>query len=391
MKLAYFINYINHHRIALADELYYILHDDFVLIATMPQNVRELKGGADFSSRPYCLMAAENEESHLLAIKYACESEICSFGAGAMEYAIDRAKNGRRDGVVFEASERWLKRGWINCLSPNLIKWWWTYQTIYKKAGFYKLCSSAYAAIDHYRLHTYKNRCYKWGYFTYVDKDFDIEGTIQDRAISGIISFMWCGRFLTWKHPELPIMMAAKLKSEGYRFVLDMYGDEGNAAKHDGVYSRSRLENLIKKMGVEDCVNLCGNHPNDTILEEMRKHQIFLFTSDKNEGWGAVANEAMSNGCALVASDAIGSAPYLIRDGISGCLYKSCDANSLTSKVKWLLAHPKELVNMQRQAFLDMVNIWCPKVAAENLLQLAADLQCGKQTSIEIGPCSKAY
>jgi glycosyltransferase involved in cell wall biosynthesis len=39
---------------------------------------------------------------------------------------------------------------------------------------------------------------------------------------------------------------------------------------------------------------------------------VFIFTSDRNEGWGAVLNEAMGSGCAVVAADLIGSVPYLI-------------------------------------------------------------------------------
>ena len=34
----------------------------------------------------------------------------------------------------------------------------------------------------------------------------------------------------------------------------------------------------------------------------MEKADIFLFTSDRREGWGAVANEAMNSACALVVS-----------------------------------------------------------------------------------------
>ena len=36
----------------------------------------------------------------------------------------------------------------------------------------------------------------------------------------------------------------------------------------------------------------------------MEQADIYLFTSDRNEGWGAVANEAMNSACAMVA-DAI--------------------------------------------------------------------------------------
>lgn len=390
MKLAYYINYINHHRIAFADEIYKLLGDSFVLIATMPRNDMELKGGVDYSSRPYCLMAAETDEGHELAQRYAREAEICSFGAGAMEYAIERAKNGRADGVVFEAGERWLKRGLINCLSPRLIKWWWVYQTVYKKHSFYKLCSSAYAASDHYKMLTYRDRCYKWGYFTRVDEDFDIEASISKTSTSELTSIMWCGRFLKWKHPELPILMAARLKEKGYRFIIDIYGGECNEAKSESFYSTQKLFSLIKILEVQNYVNLKGSLPNEEILKAMGEHRIFLFTSDRQEGWGAVANESMSRGCALVASNATGSAPFLVRDGINGFLFNSCDVDSLTEKVEWLLTHPKELADIQRQAFYDMVTIWSPKIAAANFLQLAEDLKSGKESSIKVGPCSKA-
>lgn len=42
----------------------------------------------------------------------------------------------------------------------------------------------------------------------------------------------------------------------------------------------------------------------------MEKADIYLFTSDFNEGWGAVLNESMNSGCAVVASHAIGSVPF---------------------------------------------------------------------------------
>ena len=60
----------------------------------------------------------------------------------------------------------------------------------------------------------------------------------------------------------------------------------------------------------------------------MRKHEIFLFTSDRNEGWGAVSNESMSNGCILVGSDGIGSIPFLVEDGVSGITFKRANTDS---------------------------------------------------------------
>ena len=164
------------------------------------------------------------------------------------------------------------------------------------------------------------------------------------------------------KHPELPVQLAARLKAKGYRFTIDMFGS-GEELEN--------TKNLIAQLGVEDCVNLCGNRPNDEILKEMRKHKIFLFTSDRNEGWGAVLNEAMSNGCAPVASDSIGSVPYLIKNDYNGLQFKSCDILSLDDAVCSLLDDSERLQAMRKKALHTMQMEWNPKIAAKNFIELA--------------------
>lgn len=184
--------------------------------------------------------------------------------------------------------------------------------------------------------------------------------------------------------------MAKKLKDKGYKFILSMYGDEGNSAKLDGIYSRKKLEALVEELDVCDCVRLMGNKPNNEVIQAMRKSAIFIFTSDKHEGWGAVANESLSCGCALVGSDAIGSIPYLVREGINGLKFKNCDIENLTDKVEYLLKHPTELKLMQINAYKYMVDVWSPRNAANSLLRLIEELNNNKETSISEGPCSKA-
>ena len=192
---------------------------------------------------------------------------------------------------------------------------------------------------------------------------------------------MWCSRFLKLKHPELPVKMAALLKQKGYKFQLDMYGTGPE---------EEPTKQLILQFGVEDVVKMHGACPNAEILQAMRVHEIFLFTSDRLEGWGAVANESMANGCVLVASNAIGSTHYLVKDGINGFCFDSENVESLTNKVEWLLTHPVERFNMQCEAHHTMTDIWTPKKAAAALLTLINDLQRGRETTINEGPCSKA-
>ena len=124
---------------------------------------------------------------------------------------------------------------------------------------------------------------------------------------------------------------------------------------------------------------------------QMRRHEIFLFTSDKNEGWGAVLNESMSNGCAVVASNMIGSVPFLIEDGINGLVFKSEDLDSLETKVLSLLDNAEYRRTIAMNSVKTMRTIWSPANAAKQFLELVTAIQTGDNSLIPLqGPCSKA-
>ena len=122
----------------------------------------------------------------------------------------------------------------------------------------------------------------------------------------------------------------------------------------------------------------------------MRKHDIFLFTSNRLEGWGAVANESMASGCALVSSDKIGSTDYLIVHGKTGLKFNSESIDSLSLAVEKLLDNENLLHEIQANAYKSMREQWHPQVAATRLLQLIDEFQKGGDTPFAEGPCSKA-
>ncbi len=184
------------------------------------------------------------------------------------------------------------------------------------------------------------------------------------------------------KHPELPVMLAKRLKDKGYNFHIDMYGsgEELNATMQ-----------LAQNLAVDDKVSFCGNLPNEDILNQMRQHEIFLFTSDRNEGWGAVLNETMSNGCAVVASNLIGSVPFLIQNGKNGLIFKSEDIDSLEKNVTYLLDNPSRRIEIAKNAILTMRSVWSPKNASKSFFELVEALTTKNSALIpKNGPCSKA-
>lgn len=390
MTISYFFLTLNHHEAPVVDELYKLIGNDltFVELIDMSHSKDGKKGSKeDFSSRPYLLKAWENSDNEQKAMELARTSDVAMFcGYPSLRFQIERLKENR---LSFEVSERWLKRGLYGMLSPRLMKVFLNYHIRnWRSRPLYRLCSSAFAASDHAKLGMYKGKCYKWGYFTKVEENF-VEAFDTDVSTKVKIHILWCARFLLWKHPELVIELAARLKKDGYDVAFDMYGDEASVPERN-TYPRKKLLALIDRLGVADMVILKGNRSNSEILKAMQEGDIFLFTSDRLEGWGAVANEAMSNGCVLVASDAIGSTPYLVKHEETGMIFRSCDLDSLYEQVKYLLDNPEARRRISKTGREAMVNLWSPANAAKSMMQLIEDIKAGRETSIAEGPCSKA-
>mgnify|MGYP003441637160 FL=1 len=119
---------------------------------------------------------------------------------------------------------------------------------------------------------------------------------------------------------------------------------------------------------------------------------IFLMTSDRQEGWGAVMNEAMNSGCAVIANRMVGAGPYLIEHGRNGYLYRKGTARELADLIIPLLDSRGLCRGIGVQAYETIAGEWNARTAAERLLLLIQDMAEGKNPQIRwtSGPCSKA-
>lgn len=377
MKLVFYSLVLNHHQVYVADEFYRLLGDDYAFVETSKcldnKGVKE-----DYSTRPYLVRSWKSKKAYEKAMSLALNAEVCVFsGYEALPFEKARMRKGL---FSFDMGERMLKRGWLNLASSRILKMVMAYHFGgWSKKPLYKLCCSAFAAEDQYKLWSFKEKCFKWGYFTEVkelkDESFKLKASDES------VRLMWCARFIDWKHPEMAVKLAKILKVDGYNFHLDMYGDGE---------MKPTIQKLIDDFGLTDRICLRGIVPNEQIQEAMANHDIFLFTSDEEEGWGAVANEAMSNKCCLVGSDKIGAVPYLVKDGFNGMVFKNKSVDSLYQQVKYLFDHPAERRMMAEQGYRDIVSLWSPKHAAANLLTLIKDIQNGQLSSIQKGPGSNA-
>lgn len=378
MNIVFVSMALNIHQIGVSDELYRLAKGKFWFMETGYASKGVQKGGeSEFALRPYLIRIQNGETSMAAAIQIIRDADVMIYGAAPIAFLKERVKTGK---LTFMYSERWLKRGLLNLLSPRLLQQQWFYHTRCHGKPVYALCASAYAAGDFTKMFSFKEKCFKWGYFTTVP-EIDIENIQKAKRSASTVKILWVARFLQWKHPERMLQLASQLRTNHVDFLVDMIGV---GPEYD------KIASAIKKMGLENHVHLLGQVSNSTVMEAMRTHDIFCFTSDKNEGWGAVLNEAMSSGCCPVSSIETGSTPYLIKDGVNGLSFDLGKKNDLFDKVLWLIKHPEEREKMSVEAYKTIRDVWSPKNAALQLMSLCENLLIGKDNFVAEGPCSKA-
>ena len=152
---------------------------------------------------------------------------------------------------------------------------------------------------------------------------------------------------------------------------------------------REKYERIVEQSQLKEQITFSGPMSPEDVMEHMEEADIFLFTSDRQEGWGAVLNEAMISGCAVVACKEIGSVPYLIEGGDNGFVYDKGDKKSLYRCVKRIIDDEKLRIQMQYRAYQTMHDVWNAEVAANRLLYLIDCIKKGKETGYTSGPCSR--
>lgn len=373
------------HQAALADALYEELGADFVFIE-FGRKGRVSKGGFKgalkgidyYKDRPYILKMYESEENRRKAIDLINSADVVRTGGEPRELTLDRIKGGK---LTFRSTERIMK----GPLYKDVFRTRALYPYLkYAHPNYRILCQSAYMANDLSLLgNLYRERCYKFAYFTQL-ANLDIDNNIAQRA-KDKFKMMWCARFLDWKHPELVLKLAKKLIASGRtNFEIQMVGANATPLWKE-------IAEQVHKGNLGNYVILTGGIPNTDVLERMHSSHIFLFTSDRGEGWGAVLNEAMSAGCACVASNEIGSVPFLLKDNENGLIFKSCSVDSLLEKVAYLYDNPEVCGQLGKRAYQTITTEWSARSAAQRLVQLSESILNGNEITFEDGPCSKAY
>ena len=343
MQVVFVSNYFNHHQLSFCDALYELLEGSFCFLQTQPMEEERVKMGWQAEERPYvryvqpggtttggpeALMGRNPDEEtaghewrHLLLT-----ADVVIFGGCDDEsYIRERLAAGK---PIFRYNERLYKEGQWKAISPRGLLQKYKDHTRYRKAPVYFLCAGAYVPCDLGIIHAYPEKMLRFGYF-----------------------------------PELVVKIAAYLKE--LPFHITMIG---------GGELEEEVHRLAEELGVTDKITFAGFRSPEEVRAAMEESEIYLVTSDRKEGWGAVVNEAMNSGCAVVADHMIGAAPWMIRQRENGILYHDGCEQQLQEYVAELLQDPAECRRLGEAAQQTVRTEWNARTAAERLVRLCREM-----------------
>lgn len=374
MKVVFLSNYFNHHQQYFSEAMYRLIGEDYTFIETSQMREERKALGYGIDDLPSYVKQAHGNQTDLTECMNLIGSADVVIIGSAPEKLLKYRK--KQNGLIFRYHERVFKQELalkqkIKRIVASLI-----YN--FGRKNIHLLCASAYTAGDYKKMGLFINKAYKWGYFPSF-KEYNVESLIAHKEKNKIL---WCGRFLPFKHPEYALQAAKKLKREGYDFLLEFIGT--------GLLEE-KLKRQTEEMGLQKEVNFLGTMKPEQVREHMEKASIFMFTSNGEEGWGVVLNEAMNSGCAVLASSAIGSVPYLLENNVNGFVFENENEDDLYIKFKHLLDNPEKQKEFGENAYKTVAELWNPNVAAERFIELVRAIQkSDKCEQFCDGPCSKA-
>jgi len=160
--------------------------------------------------------------------------------------------------------------------------------------------------------------------------------------------------------------------------LLDALGTLNDATRHwhltvvgEGPM-REELIQLAEKLGISDKVVLRGAVPMNEVAHAYSEADLLVLPS-RYDGWGAVLNEAMEHGLAVVASNTVGAAQQLIDPGRNGFIFRTGDPADLASCLGKILDCRETLLEM-RKASRERIRMFRPAEMGRRLVMLCRGL-----------------
>ncbi len=365
MKFAFFTNIISPHQMPLARALVKLLGSgEYRYVYNESEDKERSKLGWGNEGEGWCLQGDENTAT-------ISEADVLMSGVRAPNLFEKRAKEGK---VTLYCSERWFKPpiGFLRVFVPSYFNMARRIVKLLNESeSFYYLPMGVHAARDMARLCGLMNgdlRCLfrapkldferkpggkvfsdgvrecvgkmrMWGYFVEEGRGKREEGRgvmsdssefrvgslelgdgsvisgqelvdsekVSDSSELGVkecgnegVKVLWVGRLLKLKRVDT-IIKAVGECAKSKKITLDIYGLGPEDAK---------LKKLAAKYG--DVIKFYPPVPINEVRKLMREHDVYVFSSNGYEGWGAVVSEALEEGMAVIGTHEAGSSATIL-------------------------------------------------------------------------------
>ena len=207
-----------------------------------------------------------------------------------------------------------------------------------------------------------KGRIWRWGYLTKTSETCHIKQTKEK------VSIGWCGRLIDWKRVDLLIDAVALLPFDIRSKCKVTIVGEGD--------QEFILKKRVERLEMTGLIEFRQSLPAEEIADFMRELDIYVFPSNRKEGWGAALLEAMDKGCAVIANEAAGSTLEVVQHEVNGLVFKDDDVERLSQCLSRLILDEDERRKFGLEAWRTIQN-WSPSSGARRLVKLIDALRSG--------------
>lgn len=323
MRVAFLTVCLSPHQLPLADAIVANVGEtNFRYISDIDLEGERIRLGWGNEPRRWCISRSEaREEADIWCreadVLYSCLRELDIFE--------ERARRGLKTVYV---SERWFKPialpvldrmgvlvpGRVRMLHPGFrrmaarmrrlldsdIPFWYFPMGVHAADDMSRLCGWGRPIFSRPEPGEGFRKMRLWGYFVEKAKQACEARSDVERSP---LRVLWVGRLLRLKRVDTIIRAVRAIVTERTAgIVLDIYGTGPD---------EERLRN---------CVDGCGSvqfHPSVSIAEVrtlMRAHDVYVFSSNGLDGWGAVVNEALEEGMHVLGTYEAGGSATMLSD-----------------------------------------------------------------------------
>jgi len=378
MKILYASANIYHHMIPLANSIAKNVGiQNFRYAVLKPMEEYRIKMGLNAKSenQEYIIQVYIDSEKYLEFINWFELSDVVLFSdRSLLNLAKKRINNNK---LTFYFSERWWKPniGKWRLLHPKILYFAIQINKLSNNTYFHYLAQGGYAANDIRYISSFKDRIWTWGYFIDVN-----ESEINELRKTNF-RILWCGNMLHWKKVDTLIKAFARVINKEPKCHLTILGS-GEKQK--------KLHDLARNTLPPESFEFLPSQPRITVRKYMRQSDIYVLPSTGFEGWGAVVNEAMAEGCAVIASIDAGAPKSIISHMKNGILFKSGNYIELSEKILFLIKNENKLKENQVEGKKTINELWSPEVAAFRFLAVCNSIISRNEVPLFLsGPMKK--